>query len=191
MIISISEVFDMVVMSLAVGYIFMDFFKPKNYSPDNLIGYYSRKKRYGKLDGFLFSIAVTAPAIIFHELGHKFSALAFGISSTFHTAYYFLGFGVLLKLIGSPFIFFVPAYVSIPNTTTEFQSMIIAFAGPFVNFLLWLIAKIVLRYKLKPLTRQLLWLTARINIFLFIFNMLPIPGFDGFKFYLGLIRTFI
>ena len=36
-----------------------------------------------------------------------------------------------------------------------------------------------------------LLLTSRINMFLFIFNMLPIPGFDGSKVFTGLIQAFL
>ncbi len=187
MFLSISEIADIFIMTLVLGFVFKDFFRPV--SPDhNLVRYYSLQKGFD-YHGFLFAIAVTAPAIILHEFGHKFTAIFFGMNAVFHAAYFFLGVAVVLKLIGSPFIFFVPAYVSIPQTATPFQNTLIAFAGPFVNLLLWAFAKLMLKQKLKPKTRQIFWLTARINMFLFIFNMLPLPGFDGHHVFSSLFKV--
>jgi Zn-dependent protease len=33
-------------------------------------------------------------------------------------------------------------------------------------------------------------ITSKINMFLFIFNMIPIPGFDGFQIISNIIRVF-
>ena len=92
------------------------------------------------------------------------------------------------------FIFFVPAYVSITGSTSPFNYSIVAIAGPAVNLLLWLIALLLLKSESVRKNHKLVpWLvvTKKINLFLFIFNMLPIPGFDGAKVYQGLIQTFL
>ncbi len=107
-IITPKEIFDVVVMTIAVGYIFMHFLKKPVHSPD-----YYLKGRGFDWETFKMACWVTAPALILHELAHKFVALGFGFNAVFHAAYIFLAIGVILRLAGSNFIFFVPAYVAI------------------------------------------------------------------------------
>ena len=177
MIFSIRELFDVVIMTLAVGYIFMDMFRKEPYGFD--------KK------AFMFACLVTAPALIFHELAHKFVALSFGLEATFHAAYFWLLLGIVLKMLRFGFIFFVPAYVSIGGTAINpLASALIAGAGPFLNLLLFVTAWLLLKQKrIKHNTYVFLQVTKQINLFLFIFNMLPIPFFDGMKFYQGIFQT--
>ena len=179
------ELIDIVIMTLAVGYIFMDFFRLRNEHP----GFDARR--------LWLACLVTAPALIAHELAHKFTAIAMGFQAVFHAAYFWLGFGIVLKLVHAPLIFFVPGYVSIECVTgactiPPLTSSLIAFAGPALNGALYLISWLVLRQRLTRSRRWLLFwfLTKRINGLLFILNMLPIPGFDGFTVYRGLFQTF-
>ena len=188
--ITIPEFFDMAMMTAAVGYIFSDVFrKPadENYDP---LKHFSGFRGFD-WNNFYYAAAITAPAIILHELAHKFAALSFGMQATFQAAYFFLFLGLMMKLMNFGFIFFVPAYVSIAGKGTALQFALTAGAGPFMNLILWLLALFFLKNSL--LNRKYntaLLLASRINMFLFIFNMLPIPGFDGSKFFLGLIRAF-
>jgi Zn-dependent protease len=183
---SLMEIVDIVIMAFAIGFIFKDVFKyaPKVevFTPE----YYIRKARF-KWNDFWFAVAVVAPSIIIHEFGHKFVALAFGMEAVFHAAYTWLVIGLVLKLINFGFIFFVPAYTLISGGGTQLQMAVVAVAGPAVNLILWLGAKLVLgqqkKLKLSRLHQHLLFLVSRINMFLFIFNMLPIPGFDGLSFF--------
>lgn len=206
-IISFMEIVDLLIMTLAIGFIFKDIFSPKLAVSAN----YDPLKQYMGPTGmqkFLFAASVTAPAIIFHELGHKIVSMAYGLQGTFHAAYGWLGFGVVLKLIGSPFLFFVPAYVSIceiPGTgmastacleTLSQRPLVmaaIAFAGPAVNCLLWVGSWYVLKYhsnKLSPKWKLGLHFTKFINMFLFFFNMIPLGMFDGAKVFKGLFGAF-
>ncbi len=181
----LQEVFDVVVMTLAVGYIFMTLFQ-------------SQRITYGfDWKALWFACMVTAPALILHELAHKFVAIFAGFEATFHAAYTWLAIGVALKMFGAPFIFFVPAYVSIgcqslPCSIPPTISAIIAFAGPGMNLLLWLTSWVVIKYKyVKNKRWYAFWfITQKINMLLFILNMLPIPGFDGWKVYSGLWQAF-
>lgn len=179
----------MLVMSLAVGYIFSGFLGRFN----KPAGDYDPLKQYKKSFGssnLKFAILVTAPAIILHELGHKFLAISFGMEATFNAAYFWLGLGVLLKLMNFNFIFFVPAYVSIMGTGTPLQYGLIAFAGPAVNLILWLGTLFIYKNRLiNKKYNSLLLLTSKINMFLFIFNILPLPGFDGSKVFSGLLQA--
>ncbi len=181
MIFTLHELFDIVLMIIALGFIFMNMFKPKHpYSYFNI----SQGFDY---DSFKTAIYIIAPAIVLHEFGHKFTALMFGLSASFHAAYFWLMLGIVLRLIGSSFIFFVPAYVAIQGSAVYWKYGLIAFAGPFVNFLLFLGSVIYLKYLkhnkkyIKHKTMMILLLSKKINLFLFIFNMLPIPMFDGFS----------
>ena len=185
MIVALREFIDILIMTVAVGYIFMDFFRLKRDTPGfswNQLG---------------LACLVTAPALIAHELAHKFTALAFGLEAVFHAAYTWLGIGIALKLVQSPFIFFVPGYVSIqcaaqPCSIAPLVSALIAFAGPLLNLALYLVAKLITTQHLARTRRWLFFwiLTQRINGFLFILNMLPIPGFDGYTVYRGLWQAF-
>ena len=103
-----------------------------------------------------------------------------GLSATFYASYFGLGLGVFLRFISSPFIIFIPGFVEIHGATTT-QSILTAFVGPGTNLLLFAIAAIVLK-RAKKLTQKqaiFLHLTKQINLFLFLFNMIPIPPFDG------------
>ncbi|MBI5389589.1 M50 family metallopeptidase [Candidatus Woesearchaeota archaeon] len=199
MLFTLKELFDIIIMTLAVGYIFKDMFIMRRQATHH----YDPLEYYRQPSGsnFKFAIIAAAPAIILHELGHKFTALAFGMSAEFHAAYFWLLLGVVLKLINFGFIFFVPAYVQWGCPTDACLAMVqanpwvgsvIAFAGPAINGLLWLGAWIALRQKwVAKKYVPLVIIMKYINGFLFIFNLLPIPGFDGFHFFKGLVSLFL
>jgi len=193
--ITIGEIIDLILMTLFVGYIFSDIVpirKEEEYDP--LVHY----KKGFDFESLKFAILATAPAVIVHELAHKFVALSFGLNAVF-MAFYRSSFTLLLgvlavfaKLTGFGFMFFVPGFVSINGYGTHLQFALTAFAGPFVNLVLWIGAWYLLKNKrYRKKYYLLLVLTQRINMFLFIFNMLPIPGFDGYKVFIGIINAFI
>ena len=207
---SIRELVDIVVMSLIVAYLFKDVFRRPDTLPKQRIlsmkqssdgsyglghdpqfldlkSYISTTKR-SWYDGLKFSLMVTAPAIILHEFGHKFIALSFGLQATFHAAYSGLMMGLFFKwFLG--FIMFIPAYVSIPAATAPLVSALISIAGPLVNLVLWLGARHCLKRGLLKGHEHALVLVREINRLMFIFNILPFPGFDGFHAIVGLLRA--
>ncbi len=180
MIFTLQELIDVLVMTLAVGFIFMDTFRQTKY-------YYGFNWQDLK-----FSCMVTAPAIILHELMHKLTAVSFGLNATFHAAYNWLVLGVALKLMGG-FVFFVPGYVSISGISSPYQNLIISFAGPGTNLALYLISAGILKYKKINNKKYFLALvlTRYINGFLFILNMIPLPFFDGGHIFQALIKIFL
>ncbi len=192
MLLSIWEIIDIAIMALAIGFIFRDIFhyKPKVevITPESYLK--PRKKKIIWTD-FWFAVAVVAPSIIVHEFGHKFFALAFGMTASFHAAYLWLVIGLLLKLMNFGFIFFVPAYTLISGAGSSLQFAAISFAGPLINLIFWLGALIIIKThkKLKRNKYHFLFLVSRINMFLFIFNMLPIPGFDGYGVFSQLVKV--
>ena len=183
-----SEIFDIAAMTLVVGYLFTDIFKKpveEDYEP------LTHFKAGFDIENFKFAILVAAPAIILHEMGHKFAALSFGLEAHFEAAWLFLALALIMKLMNFGFIFIVPAYTSIFGIATPLEESFIAFAGPGVNLILWIFAWFALKKNLLPKKYNIaLALTSRINMFLFIFNMLPIPSFDGSKVLLGLVKAF-
>ena len=183
--ITIREIIDLIIMTILLGYIFMSYIKrPKTvYDLTHGSGF--------DFEDFKFAIIVTAPAVIVHELAHKFVALSFGLSATFKAWFFGLFLGVLLKLFNSPIIIIAPGFVQISEGGSNLIYALISFAGPAVNLLLFLISSYVLNHK-KRLTRTqaVVWyLTKQINLFLFIFNMLPIPPLDGSKVYYNLFKA--
>ena len=181
MILSLREIFDILIMTIVVAFLFKDIFQsPKKFTDP--LDYYRTKKSV-HFEDMKFAAMVTAPAIILHEFGHKFVAMAFGLEATFHAAYTWLGGAVILKYLAG-FIFFVPAYVSILGQATYTSYAVIAIAGPLVNLIIYLAMILLGKYGSVPSKyEKLVILTRKVNGFLFVFNMLPIPGFDGFKFY--------
>ncbi len=179
---SLKEFIDAIIMIFAVGFIFSAYLR--RYRPITIHEFYFGRIHWRDLR---FAIAITAPAIILHELAHKFTALSFGLTATFHAAYLWLLIGIMLRLFGSSIIFFVPAYVSITGAANNLAYALIALAGPLTNLVIWLISAHALK-KASHEKIPFLHLTKEINKFLFIFNMLPIPGFDGFQVYANLIK---
>jgi len=187
------EIVDMIIMSLVVGFIFMGFLS--RFRQQSWEEHYVKKNLFTKhfnVEDFKFAIIVTAPAILLHELGHKFVAMAFGLTAVFNAAYTWLALGVLMKFIG--FIFFVPAYVSISApigmVVPDYIFSIVAFAGPGVNLIIWLLAIVAIRKNwFGEKYKSILFLTKWVNLLLFGFNMLPIPGFDGMQVYLGIFQS--
>lgn len=184
MLISLTEIAHMIIVVLALGFIFMSYLKRPKTELD-VLGY--TKQGFDWQD-FKTAALITAPGIILHELAHKFVAMGFGLIATFKVWWFGLFLGVFLKIINSPFILFAPGFVE-TSSRTALQSLLISFAGPFVNLLLFGIAWYCLEYiKLNRKWAIILYLTKQINLFLFIFNMLPIPPLDGYKVFSNLFN---
>src|SRR3989344_6502465 len=138
--ITFSEIIDLIAMTFFVGYIFSGMIPVRRESYDPLIHY----RRGFDFEALKFVIMATAPAIIVHEMAHKFMALGFGLSATFFAFYrnsFTLMLGILAvisKLTGFGFVFIVPGFVGISGNGTHLQFALAAFAGPFVNLVLWL-----------------------------------------------------
>lgn len=177
MITNIYEIFSILVVVAAVAYIFS--------------GLVPRKDPYSFKPGWAeikFAAMVAAPAVIVHEMFHKFTAIAFGIPAFFQAWWFGLGLAMVLKVIGSPLIIIAPGYVVMPAITGPLQSTLIAFAGPFANLLMWLGSALYLKRarRIPRKTFVFLLIFRQINKYLFIFNMIPIPGFDGFHIVSGI-----
>ncbi len=174
-IISFGEILQLLLTVAALGYIFSG--SLRRYETDPLKQY----KRFDLKD-FLYSALIASPGIILHELAHKFTALSFGLEATYQIFPLGLAIGIILKAINSSFLLLAPGYVVI-NGANSFQSSLSAFAGPFINLLLWLGCALLLK-KSKNMTHNqalVLTLMKNMNRMLFLFNMIPIPPLDGYK----------
>jgi len=179
--ITFKEIIYLLITTVVIGYIFSGFttkFKGVDYF-----------KRFD-LQDFKLAILVAAPGIILHELSHKFVAMFYGLTAQFQIFTFGLILGALLKFFGSPFILLAPGYVGISSGASEISMVLIAFAGPFINLVLWISSSFLLKSNIKLARKQaiLILLTREINKWLFIFNMLPIPPLDGSKVWFGLFK---
>lgn len=181
---SLTEIIQLVIITFVLGYIFSGFIhRPKD--PFELY------KRFDWKD-ILFAALIAAPAVILHEFGHKFVAMAFGLAASFSVFWWGLALGVVLRLFGSPFLFLAPAYVSIPPGASPLESSLIAFAGPGMNLVLWGVSALVLKYKknMSHSTAFAFAVSKKLNFFLFWFNLIPLPPLDGWAVLTGLLSFF-
>ncbi len=177
--ITLYEIFGILAVTGIIGYIFS--------------GYLSMYKgSHGfTWEDYKLSLIIAAPAVILHELGHKFVGMAFGLAAYFQVFWEGLGLALILRWINSPILLLAPAYVTVPNAM-PLQNFFIAFAGPGINLLLWLGSAYYLKSK-KNIGRKTaigLMMTKQINKWLFIFNMIPIPPLDGFNVAFSLYKIF-
>jgi Zn-dependent protease len=171
------EIIQIIITILAVGVIFSGLIKRPQTYEDMLAG------KTHVLQDLKFAIAVAAPAVIFHELAHKFLALYYGFSATYSASWWGLGIGLMLRFLAPGWIFFIPGYVSISGLGTHLQYGLTALAGPLTNLILFGIFWLLLQKNITPKYSAIWHIAKQINLWLFVFNMLPIPGLDGFSFY--------
>jgi len=191
--ITINEIIDIIVMTVAIGYIFSKFVKRTPQEGYDPISYY---KKNPIIEDIKFGAIIAAPAVVLHELAHKFVAMGFGASATLH-APSLLGipYGMYLLVIilihmNFPIFFFVGGYVS-HTALAPLASSLVAFAGPLSNLIIWGICVSLIKNNLvKRKYYTTLGLMAKLNMFFFVFNMIPIPGFDGSAVLMGLVGAF-
>lgn len=147
------------------------------------------------LETIAFLIALML-AITFHEAAHGFIARMFGDYTATRLGRVSLNplkhidlFGTIILpgfmlLSGAPFLFGyakpVPVNFSSLNPK-RLGAMLVAAAGPGMNFLLAWISALLLHVNMgvDSLGNEILVNSIRFNIVLAIFNMLPIPPLDG------------
>ncbi len=128
---------------------------------------------------FLLAILTVGPGFVFHELSHKFVAQRYGFWAEFRM----WPMGLLLALVTSllGFIFAAPGatYISGMNITKS-ENGKISLAGPLVNVV---IAALFLPMALfgHGFEAEIGGFGSYINIFLALFNLLPIGPLDGSK----------
>jgi len=182
MLFGLSEIAYIVITILALGFIFSE--------RKVVLTEFGHELAEGWQQQLKNAVMIAAPAVLLHEFAHKFLALSFGFTATYAASLWGLALGVFLKFAGSPFVFFVPGYVSISGVGSQINFGMVALVGPIINLALFLFFTAAHKYDLFPRYQHIVYASKQINLWLFIFNMLPIPGFDGFKFYASLFSLF-
>jgi len=174
------EIFDAAITVIALGYIFRNYFR----TPVTEFAPAGSNRRQ-----ILNAALIVAPAVLLHEFVHKFVAMGFGFLATYRAAYEWLILGVFLSYFRFPFVFFVPAYVSIIGAGPSWAFALVAISGPLTNLALYGISDIVTRFELVKGNNYLYFhVFKHINKWLFLFNLIPLPGTDGYNFINSLLR---
>jgi Zn-dependent protease len=128
----------------------------------------------------MFTVGV---GFLFHELMHKYYAQKYGLWAEFRAFYRMLFFAIALSFFG--FIFAAPGAVIIRGSLSREKNGKISLAGPITNIILAFVFLIllILYSPQKEIIQIILSLGLRINALLAVFNLLPIPSFDGKKIY--------
>lgn len=149
----------------------------------------------------LINIAVFAPAIILHECAHGWVAYKLGDPTaknagrlTLNPLKHIDPFGtvilpLMLWLSGvTPFGWAKPVPVNPMNLAHPRRDMMwVGLAGPAVNVFLAVALSQFLRLDLLDTVRSIVQLAIVINLFLAVFNMVPVPPLDGSRLVMGLL----
>lgn len=169
------EIFDLIILVIALGYIFSGFVK----KPKDILEQYAKKFSW---DDVWYAAMVVSPAVILHELAHKGVGLFFGFDSVVHISVFGLLLGAGLRYFKSPIVFFVPAFVSSTAAhSMPTQFAVLALAGPATNFALYWISEFLFISRKWPKWNHAFIVSKQVNLWLFILNMIPIGIFDGAK----------
>jgi len=142
---------------------------------------------FSLINSFLIALITVSISFIFHELGHRTLARKYG----YFAAYKMWPNGLLLALLFSlfGFVFAAPGAVVIHPRIDLYGNIqrisrkkygIISLAGPVTNLVLAFIFAL-LAYLPIDLLANIFSFGVYINIWLALFNLLPLPPLDGSK----------
>lgn len=138
---------------------------------------------------FFRYVVIIIISITLHELAHGFAAMSQGDNTPEKTGHITLnpvvhmGWGAIIFLCIAGI-----AWGQMPVNPYKFRNgrlsdIWVSAAGPLSNLALAFvsIALLLVYYNSGLLSKEFLYLAARINLTLFLLNMLPIPPLDGFN----------
>ena len=138
---------------------------------------------------FFRYIVIIIISITLHELAHGFAAMSQGDDTPERTGHITLN--PVVHMGWESLIFLCIAGISwgqMPVNPYKFRNgrlsdIWVSAAGPLSNLALGFIfiTLLLIYYHSALLSRDFLYLAARVNLSLFLFNMLPIPPLDGFS----------
>lgn len=152
-----------------------------------------------RLISFLIFLPFFFLSLAIHEYSHAFVASRYGDDTAKKQGRLTLNPIKHIDIVGSlvmPFLAFTSGFIligwakPIPIDRRNFQDplkndILVSFAGPFANFLLaagffilMLLAETIFAAS-SGLVVKVLWMGVVFNVFLFLFNLLPIPPLDG------------
>ncbi|MFH0835914.1 MAG: site-2 protease family protein [Candidatus Micrarchaeota archaeon] len=131
---------------------------------------------------FVLILLTVGVGFVFHELGHKYVAIKYGCQAEYRAWTTGLFIALFLAVFAG-FVFAAPGAVYIfGRHVTREQNGKIAFAGPFVNFMLVVLFLLMWIFSPKPsFLADIGWFGAYVNSFLGAFNLLPFGPLDGNK----------
>lgn len=146
----------------------------------------------------LFVVLILIFSVIVHEVAHGYAANAMGDPTARLAGRLTLNPVPHIDILGS---IVIPAFLVLTSSGILFGwakpvpynpynlknqrwgEMLVAFAGPGTNLLIAVIFALIIRFGIASLPTPALTLAATIvliNLFLGIFNLIPIPPFDGY-----------
>jgi Zn-dependent protease len=146
---------------------------------------------YGLMYGFNFSILPyglllsflgIVTAFFFHEISHKLMAQKHGLWAEYRMYPQGLRLAILLGIF-TPFVFAAPGAVMFRGGSRNYETGLIAIAGPLSNIIIALITYPLYLFVLfeESFIGQIVGFICLINAFLATFNLLPFGPLDGVK----------
>ncbi|MEH1828333.1 MAG: site-2 protease family protein [Nostoc sp.] len=140
---------------------------------------------------FFRIVAIVIFSITLHELAHGWAAMSQGDNTPQQTGHLTLNPVVHMGKESLIFLCLMGiAWGQMPVNPSKFRSgklgnILVSAAGPLSNLALGILFIMLLKLFFNPnlsglLSVEFLYLAARINLTLFLFNLLPIPPLDGF-----------
>ncbi|MCC5621887.1 site-2 protease family protein [Nostoc sp. CHAB 5715] len=140
---------------------------------------------------FFRIVAIVIFSITLHELAHGWAAMSQGDNTPQQTGHLTLNPVVHMGKESIIFLCLMGiAWGQMPVNPSKFRSgklgnILVSAAGPLSNLALGILFIVLLKLFFNPslsglLSVEFLYLAARINLTLFLFNLLPIPPLDGF-----------
>jgi Zn-dependent protease len=130
----------------------------------------------------LIAIIALAPGFVFHELGHKFAAQKYGYFAEYRMWLQGLLLALLTAFLG--FLIIAPGAVYFSGGgfhRSEEKIGKIGLAGPIINLLLVFGFGLLFYFSTFELLKFVGFFGAFVNSWLALFNLIPIPPFDGQK----------
>lgn len=141
---------------------------------------YARFDQIQLFDAFLISAIAVGTGFILHELAHKYVAIHYGAKAAFRMWPLGLVLAVGLAIVAG-FIFAAPGAVYVMGNVSARKNGIISLAGPITNIILAGIFFVLAAVSTQPFWAQAFGVAFSINLWLALFNMIPIFPLDGSK----------
>jgi Zn-dependent protease len=138
---------------------------------------------------FFRYVVIIVISIVLHELAHGFAAISQGDDTPETEGHITLDPVVHMGIPSLIMLMFIGmSWGQMPVNPSKFRhrwsDAFVAAAGPLSNLAIALIACIIIAvsstYKIAALSPEFFTMMAFINVFLFLFNLLPVPPLDGF-----------